>query len=134
MTPEGAAAPSGTEADELVSSDTGETPATLAGWSRVKLTRLGLPREVINKLPALDPVDDLGWLRALRIAIEAVLKSTRPGADASAVVNGTGAGSAMIILRAAVAGATPGTLTMDGRTMPASPTELALAVRSCVVS
>jgi hypothetical protein len=118
----------------VVPSDGDQTPATLAGWSRVRLSRLGVPREVINKLPALDPIDDLGWLRALRIAIEAVVRPAQPGASASAVVNGTGAASAMIILRAAAAGATPGTLTMDGRTMPASPTELALAVRSCVVS
>lgn len=110
-----------------------ETPVN-AGWSLLALARAGVPSEILDRLPALDPDDDLGWLTALRDAIEDLVPPpARLGEGASAVVDGIGLAGATQILRAGMAGITPGTLKMNGKKLRATAAELALAVRTCVV-
>lgn len=105
-----------------------------AGWSLLALARAGVPSEILDRLPALDPEDDLGWLTALRDAIEQLVPPpARLGDGASAVVDGVGVAGATQILRAGLAGITPGTLKMNGKKLRATAAELALAVRTCVV-
>jgi len=105
-----------------------------AGWSLLVLARAGVPSEILDRLPALDPDDDLGWLTALRDAIEDLVPPpARLGEGASAVVDGIGPAGATQILRAGIAGITPGTLKMNGKKLRATAAELALAVRTCVV-
>ena len=105
-----------------------------AGWSLLALARAGVPSEILDRLPALDPEDDLGWLTALRDAIEDLVPPpARLGEGASAVVDGIGVAGATQILRAGLAGITPGTLKMNGKKLRATAAELALAVRTCVV-
>jgi hypothetical protein len=109
-------------------------PAERGSWSLLALARAGVPSEVLDRVPPQDPEDDLAWLSALRDAIEAVVPAPGElGAPATAVVDGIGAAGAAQILRAGVAGIVPGTLLMDGRALPATAAELALAVRSCVL-
>lgn len=105
-----------------------------AGWSLLALARAGVPAEILDRLPALDPDDDLGWLTALRDAIEDLVPPpARLGEGTSAVVDGIGVAGATQILRAGLAGITPGTLKMNGKKLRATAAELALAVRTCVV-
>lgn len=104
------------------------------GWSLLTLARAGVPSEILDRLPVLDPEDDLGWLTALRDAIEDLVPPpARLGEGASAVVDGVGVAGATQILRAGLAGVTPGTLKMNGKKLRATAAELALAVRTCVV-
>lgn len=107
--------------------------AVSIGWSLLALARAGVPSEILDRLPALDPDDDLGWLTALRDAIEDLVPApARLGEGASAVVDGVGLAGATQILRAGLAGITPGTLKMNGKRLRATAAELALAVRTCV--
>jgi hypothetical protein len=105
-----------------------------AGWSLLTLARAGVPSEILDRLPALDPEDDLGWLTALRDAISDLVPApARLGESASAVVDGVGLAGATQILRAGLVGIPPGTLKMNGKKLRATAAELALAVRTCVV-
>ena len=105
-----------------------------AGWSLLALARAGVPSEILDRLPALDPEDDLGWLTALRDAIEDLVPPpARLGEGVSAVVDGVGVAGATQMLRAGLAGIAPGTLKMNGKKLRATAAELALAVRTCVV-
>jgi hypothetical protein len=121
------------ETDELEEVEDVEDPVD-AEWSLQALVQAGVPSQILDRLPDLDPDDDLGWLTSLRDAIgELVPAPARLGEGASAVVDGVGAAGATQILRAGLAGFTPGTLKMNGKTLRATAAELALAVRSCVV-
>jgi hypothetical protein len=68
---------------------------------------------------------------ALSRAFAAVVPPADPSADVC--VSGTGLAGVKGIVSAARRGMTPGTITYDGRTAPATPTELALAVRAEVL-
>jgi hypothetical protein len=119
--------------DVLDEDDEIEDPVN-AGWSLLALARAGVPSEILDRLPALDPEDDLGWLTALRDAIEDLVPPpARLGEGTSAVVDGVGVAGATQILRAGLVGVTPGTLKMNGKKLRATAAELALAVRTCVV-
>jgi hypothetical protein len=119
--------------DVLDEDDEIEDPVN-AGWSLLALARAGVPSEILDRLPALDPEDDLGWLTALRDAIEDLVPPpARLGEGASAVVDGVGVAGATQILRAGLVGVTPGTLKINGKKLRATAAELALAVRTCVV-
>ncbi len=102
-------------------------------WGRAELAALGLPRRVLDALPARPPRDDAAWIGALSKAFATVLPP--PGAPDEThpvVVNGYGVEGVVGLLKAAAKGMTPGTITVDGRTAPATPTELALVVRAAL--
>lgn len=104
------------------------------GWSRAALVAAGLPRPVLAALPARDPRDDAGWISALTRAIATVLPPAAPlDAEHPVTVSGHGLAGVVGILRAAGKGLPPGTIAYDGRTAPATATELALAVRAEVL-
>jgi hypothetical protein len=70
---------------------------------------------------------------ALEKALAAVLPPAAPAsATQPAVVCGYGVAGVVAILGAAARGMTPGTITDQGRTAPATPTELALVVRAAL--
>ena len=109
-------------------------PVVPAGWSRAALAAAGLPRPVLSALPAREPRDDAAWIAALARAIATVLPPARSvGRDHPVTVSGHGLAGVVGILEAARKGFPPGTISYDGRTAPATPTELALAVRAEVV-
>ena len=111
------------------------TTSGARSWSRARLRRLGVPAKVLSLLPAEDPRDDLAWLVALTGAIAATVPApAEPSASTPAVVHGYELAGALAILDACSRGAHPGTLTTGGRTVPATPTELALLVRSHVLA
>ena len=103
-------------------------------WSRDALRQLGLPRDVLVRLPAEDPDTDLAWTAALERAIAAVdPRAGSPlGDGVRLVVNGDGIESALELVFAAAEGYTPGVMRVDGRDVAATSTNLALAVRSCL--
>ena len=106
------------------------------GWDREELRRLGVPTEVLSRLPVEDPSDDAGWRRALVEAIGAAVPApSLPDAQHPVVMSGHGLLGAIAVLRAALEdGATPGTLGHEGRYRPATPAAfvdvLAASVRS----
>ncbi len=104
------------------------------GWSRAGLVAMGLPAAVLEGLPARDPVDDLGWLVALAVALNGVLPEPADlGPAHPVVVNGHGPAGVLGLIDAAARGLTVGTITVGERTAPATATELALAVRAALV-
>ena len=111
-------------------------PAATPGWDRGELRRLGVPAAILGRLPVEDPVDDAAWRRALRKAIETVVSPpARPSADHPVVVNGYGLLGAVAVLRAAVEeGATPGTITFEGRRRAAGPEALVEVIAECIRS
>ena len=102
-----------------------------SGWSRRALSQLGVPRAVLAELPENDPRSDLAWVRALTRALETAVPPY--DADATVVVSGVGLEGVLGIVAAGRKGLPPGTITYDGRTAPATATELALALRSEVL-
>ncbi len=102
-----------------------------SGWSRKGLAALGLPRTILAELPERDPRGDLAWVRALTRALATVVPPYDE--DAAVVASGIGVEGVLGILAAARKGMAPGTITYDGRTAPATATELALAIRSEVL-
>jgi hypothetical protein len=104
-----------------------------SGWSATRLRDLGVPEAVLAALPSEEPSDDLRWLVALTDAITATVPA--PVEDGSADVTASGAGlrGALALLRLGVDGVPPHTLTVDGRAVPATATELALAVRAGIL-
>jgi hypothetical protein len=85
---------------------------------------------VLDAMPAKDPRGDLAWVRALERAFAAVLPQPATGPT---VVCGEGVEGVVGIVKAAARGMVPGTITDHGRTALATPTELALVVRSALV-
>ena len=110
-------------------------PARPSGWSRAALEQIGVPEDVLRGLPAKEPADDLAWAAALAGAIALVLPAPAILSEVDpVVVDGHGVAGALGILRAATLGLTPGTITIGARTVPASAAELALVLRTAVVS
>lgn len=107
-------------------------PAT-AAWSRTRLHALGVPEAVLAALPAEDPADDLRWLVALTDAIGVTVPEPGDSTTADVTASGTGLRGALALLRLGVSGVPPQTLTIDGRAVPATATELALAIRAGIL-
>lgn len=106
-----------------------------SGWSRQRLSELGLPDAVLAGLPAQEPTSDLHWAAALAEAIDAVLPPAAVLSEESpVVVDGYGLKGVLGILDAATRGLTPGSLVLGDRTVPATATEMALVVRQAVLS
>lgn len=107
-----------------------------SGWDRAELRRLGVPAAVLSRLPVEDPADDAGWRRALRAAIAAVVPApARPDEQHPVVVSGHGLLGAVAVLRAgAEDGATPGTISYDGKRRTATPATLVEVLASCARS
>jgi hypothetical protein len=104
------------------------------GWSRAVLVDLGVPEAVLSALPARDPGDDLAWVAALAQAIGTVLPDVAvPGPDTPLVMSAYGVDGAVALLHAAVLGGyPPSILIMGERSSAATPTEIALVLRSAV--
>lgn len=97
-------------------------------WSREALLGLGLPEAMINRLPAaLD--GDLAWVAALATAIGDLLE-TAECISGPCELTGHGADSVVQLIRGACDGFRLDSLIIDGRRVPATPTELALAIRA----
>lgn len=97
-------------------------------WSHETLLELGLPEAMINRLPAgLD--GDLEWVAALAKAIGDLLE-TAECISGPCELTGHGADSAVQLIRGACDGFRLDSLIIDGRRVPATPTELSLAIRA----
>ena len=97
-------------------------------WSHEALLALDLPEAMINRLPAgLD--GDLEWVAALAKAIGDLLE-TAECISGPCELTGHGADSAVQLIRGACDGFRLDSLIIDGRRVPATPTELALAIRA----
>lgn len=104
-----------------------------AAWSPSRLRDLGVPDAVLAALPRAEPADDLHWLVALTDAIAATIPEPVLDGSADVTVSGTGLRGALALLRLGLTGIAPQTLSIDGRAVPATATELALAVRAGVL-
>jgi hypothetical protein len=104
-----------------------------AAWSSSRLRDLGVPDAVLAALPHAEPADDLHWLVALTAAIGATIPGPVVDGTADVTASGTGLRGALALLRLGLTGIAPQTLTIDGRAVPATATELALAVRAGVL-
>lgn len=106
------------------------------GWDREELRRLGVPAPLLSRLPVEDPSDDAGWRRALQTAIVATVPPpAQPDAQHPVVVSGHGLLGAVALLRAAIEeGATPGTISHEGRQRPATPAALVEVLAACARS
>lgn len=111
-------------------------PRRSGEWDRAHLRSLGVPHEILGRLPIEDPETDEEWRTALREAIAAAVPApSSPDADHPFVVSGHGVPGAVAILRTAVRdGATPGMLTFEGRRRAAGPKVLVEVLASCVHS
>lgn len=100
-------------------------------WSRNALAGLGVPVEVLARLPIIDPDNDLEWTAALGRAIAAEVPAAGTLGPATRLsVSGYGLAAAVDLVRAGVQGFTPDALVIDSQPVPATATELALAIRS----
>ena len=102
-------------------------------WTRKALRDLGMPAMVLKAIPERTPSSDMAWTKALERAIAKMVPE--PAAldeEHDTQVSGLGGSGAINIIRAGCNGFTPGLLHIDGRSVPATATELALAVRSCL--
>jgi hypothetical protein len=105
----------------------------LPRWSRKALRDLGIPAVILKTLPERNPRTDIGWTQALERAIARHVPAPAAlGDQTPAQVSGYGPDGAIIIIRAGASGLTPGALHIDGRRVPATAGELALAVRACL--
>jgi hypothetical protein len=104
-----------------------------SGWSGTRLRDLGVPDAVLAALPAEEPADDLRWVVALTDAIAATVPAPAEDGTAHVTANGTGLRGALALLRLGVDGVPPQTLSVDGRAVPATATELALAIRAGIL-
>jgi hypothetical protein len=104
-----------------------------SGWSSARLRDLGVPDAVLAALPAEEPADDLRWVVALTDAIAATVPAPVEDGNAHVTANGTGLRGALALLRLGVDGVPPQTLSIDGRAVPATATELALAIRAGIL-
>ena len=91
-----------------------------------------MPDQVLAALPHEEPADDLRWLVALTDAITAVVPAPSDG-DADVTASGRGLRGALALLQLGVSGVAPQTLTVEGRSVPATATELALAIRAGIL-
>ena len=101
---------------------------TAPAWSHDALLELGLPEAMINRLPA-DLDGDLEWVAALARAIGDLLE-TAECISGPCELTGHGADSAVQLIRGACDGFRLDSLIIDGRRVPATPTELSLAIRA----
>lgn len=98
-------------------------------WSDEALFAMGVPRVICDAVAAACAVTDLEWMAALEAAIIAHTPRTARSNELLCTL-GQGHKAAIAMLRAGVAGIPPGILYIDGNEVVATPTELALAVRS----
>lgn len=99
-------------------------------WSITNLRRLGVAEDVLRRIVAPQPATDTAWTVALERAITDSLP-TGESRDRIAM-HGYGAESAVTLLSSALRGHRVDYIHLRERTAPASPFELALAIRSCL--
>ncbi len=101
------------------------TPASSGGWDRANLYRLGVPEQVLARLPAQDPSDAGEWCRALRTAVAAsipapvLLGPEHPVAILHGVVERRGE---------------PGRIALGSGVWPATPAALVEVLATCLRS
>jgi hypothetical protein len=99
-------------------------------WSITSLRRIGVSEEVLRRIVAPQPATDTAWTVALERAISDALP-TGESRDRIAM-HGYGAESAVTLLSSALRGHRVDYIHLKERTAPATPFELALAIRSCL--
>lgn len=102
-------------------------------WSRAALLALDLPPALIGRMRCEELVDDLDWVGALARAIGELLE-TAASVSGPCELTGHGAEAAVHLLRGACDGFRLDSLVIDGRRVPATPLELALAIRALLRS
>ena len=98
-------------------------------WSADALLELGLPPALIGRIRLGEDAADLDWVGALANAITELL-DTATSLSGPCELTGHGAESAVHLIRGACDGFRVGAIVVDGKQLPATPLELALAVRS----
>lgn len=97
-------------------------------WSLEALSALGLPRALVARVrPQAD--NDLAWVSALAAAIEDLFDAAGPVAG-PCEITGHGVESVIPLIQGAFDGYRVAGLVVDGRAVPATSLELALAVRA----
>ncbi len=114
--------------------DSAVTPTLLAEpqaptWSTEALLDLDLPPALVGRLRPDELQADLDWVAALATAIGELLE-TAESLSGPCELTGHGAEAAVHLIRGACDGFRLDSLIIDGRRVPATPLELALAVRS----
>jgi hypothetical protein len=97
-------------------------------WSTEGLLAVGLPPALVGRLPD-DLESDLEWVAALAKAIDELLE-TAAEISGPCELTGYGQHAAVHLIRGACNGFRVGALVVDGERIPATPMELALALRS----
>ena len=113
-------------AEPVVAHETDGTPQ----WSLSALQDLGVPQPILQALSMREHENDLAWAAALEETIASLLAELPRTPSATAV--GDGLRSAIELLGGVVAGITPQYLIVNGQRVPATATELSLAVRECL--
>jgi hypothetical protein len=98
-------------------------------WSLDRLETLGLPEVLLDALAQQPLVDDISWIVALERGINQLF-AREPRHNAS--VHGHDLASVFFLLQAASMGVAVADLQIGDRLIPATPLELALAVRACL--
>jgi hypothetical protein len=105
------------------------TAPTGPRWAMAALQALGVPVEILTRVPTPYPTTDSGWTLGLEQAIAQALPS---GPSSAISLNGHGPDSAVMLLEHALRGHALGQLHLAQGAVDATPFELALAVRSCL--
>jgi hypothetical protein len=105
-------------------------PRIAAARNGASLRRIGVSEEVLRRIVAPQPATDTAWTVALERAISDALP-TGESRDRIAM-HGYGAESAVTLLSSALRGHRVDYIHLKERTAPATPFELALAIRSCL--
>lgn len=103
--------------------------ANAPDWSSTNLLDLDLPGALVARVKADESSNDLAWIAALTTAIAELLQ-TADGISGPCELTGHGAESAVHLVRGACDGFKLDSLIIDGRRVPATPLELALAIRA----
>ncbi len=133
--PKRAANPTAVDADVNASGGYRASHARVAnlstvGWSHERLLEIGLPSALVDRLPR-NLHSDLDWVAALAKAIDELLE-TAETMSGPCELTGHGQHAVVHLIRGACDGFRVGALVIDGERVPATPMELALAVRAMV--
>ncbi len=106
------------------------------GWDRANLYRLGVPEQVLARLPGQDPSGAAAWCRALRTAVAASIPApVLLGPEHPVVIDGYGLEGVCAILRGAVERrGEPGRIALGSGVWPATPAALVEVLAACLRS
>jgi hypothetical protein len=101
----------------------------LVDWSADRLLGIGLPPALVGRIPADDLDTDIEWIAATAKAIGELLETAQT-VSGPCELTGHGQDAVIHLIRGACDGFRIGALVIDGVRVPATPMELALAVRA----